>query len=322
MKHNFYEYISEYVKGQLPDELRQDFEAALAQDTELAADVALERELIEAMQESDVLDLRAKLQASASSSPDEPNSPTGPGLGSWIAGIVLIVALLVGGFFLFNTLMPKQNTSPNPETTPPAETTQPNSNVSPQPEIPSEQKNIESPIQPPVEQRPKPAEQGPTKPIAEEGSSVDAQNQNYLAMAQQRYEQQPYTITLRGEPATSTEERMLQAEQAYLRGDYPEVIELLQTPVEGYQSSSNKLKAHALFRTGQYAEAATAFESLRSGFYKYDAEWYLLLCQLAQLPAKEAAFRELLTNITENKGHAFHQKALELQDELGRYRSF
>lgn len=317
MKHNFYEYISEYVKGQLPEELRQDFEAALAQDAELAEDVALERELIEAMQESDILELRAKLKASAATAPDKPDQP-GPDVRNWIIWIVLILALLVGGFFLFNTFLPKQTTVPAPEMNSPGETTPAESEAAPPPATPKAPKSIQSPIQPPVEQGPSPTEQAPAAPIAEQTTPIPAQHNNYLAMAQQRYEQQPYTITLRGEPATSNEERMLKAEQAYLKGDYEAVADLLATPVEGYRSNSNKLKAHALFRTGKYAEAATSFETLRSGFYKYDAEWYLLLCQLAQLPASEAAFQQLLTSISENPSHAFHQKALELKKALGR----
>ncbi len=250
-----YDKIEAYLKGQLGEAERQAFEAQLAQDEDLAAEVDFLRDVMIASDpkwtaiESTMKDYFAEKK--------RPSPPEGRG-GVWKKFWWLIPVLILGGALYF--LRPQRT-----ETIPSAPA---------QPEVPAKPQ----PTPPPV----------PGKPIAKTPapSKTEVKETPYLALAKDIYKApKEFTFTRGKEEMPSTD-----------------------NPIA---------RAHALFQTGKYSQAAEAFQALTSNsIYGYDADWYLLLSYLAQLPEGQANFDSLFNKILVDVDHPFKERALDLQKHL------
>jgi tetratricopeptide (TPR) repeat protein len=250
-----YDKIEAYLKGQLGEAERQAFEAQLAQDEDLAAEVDFLRDVMMATDpkwtaiESTMKDYFAEKK--------RPSPPEGRG-GVWKKFWWLIPVLILGIALYF--WQPQQT-----EIAP---------SVPAQPDVPAKPE----PTPPPVPGKPIAKTPAPPKPEGKEPP--------YLALAKDLYKA-PKEFTF-----TRGKDEMPSAENPIAR-------------------------AHALFKIGQYEQAAEAFDALTSSFsYSYDAEWYLLLSYLAQLPETQFNFDTLMKKVLEDEAHPFREKALNLKDRM------
>lgn len=293
----YYDKIEDYIKGRLPEAERKAFESEMASNPDLAEEVALHEEMMQASGEPEIADFRKMMEGILAETP-QPRSSKWNKKQWWFIGLSLFLAVVAIGTWKLSDRFPPAKPVP--------------------PAAKSPEENTEPPVPPEVpiakgkEGKPEPPKQKPGK-----RASPEDMDSPYVAIATNLYNQQPYEIRLRNIASSSQEETLLQkAEQAYRDSSYVEVIQLLAKPVEGYASESFKLRAHTYFRTGQFARAAENFQPLRTGRYKYDAEWYLLLCYLAQLPATKLQFDELAEQIIKVETHSFRVKTLNLLETL------
>lgn len=306
-----YNQIEDYLKGRLTDKDLKAFEEALSSDQELSNAVALERDLIEATAETDILRLREQLRQNLQ------NKDTGGGQNYLKWGLLVVVGLLVILAAIF--LMPKAEVTdlPAPETTLPQNDGTPGY-------VPEDfdQSDEEADSDRPIamnEEDETSGWRGDDETLdfpdveTETPSEPEPDASQYLASASELYGELPYSITLRGNATSDEESQMLAAETAYRSGNFEEAILLLEDAPAQFASEAAKLRAHAQFQAGRMQDAIESFSGLRSGFYKNDAEWYLLLSHLAILPNEEAAFTELMQSIINNPNHPFQSKALQVQ---------
>lgn len=246
-----YDKIEAYLKGQLSEADRQAFEAEMAHDEDLAAEVDFLRDVRLATDprwtaiESAMKDYFAEKK--------RPSPPEGRG-GVWKKIWWLAPLLILAGTLY---IWWPQQTEIAPFVP-----------VNPEVEVPEKQE----PTPPPV----------PGKPIAK----TPAPPNPYLALAKELYK--------------------VPEELTFTRGNNEE------------PSTDNPIaQAHALFQAGKYRQAAETFNALTSSIsYGYDAEWYLLLSYLANLPETQTNFNAQMKKILEDDQHPFHQNALDLKKRL------
>ncbi|MBR9922892.1 MAG: hypothetical protein GYB31_18860 [Bacteroidetes bacterium] len=292
MKKDFYDSIEDYLLGRLSPNAKSDFEVALKNDRQLSEEVKLQRLILEATAEKEILELRKQMKKSF-----EENKPGKFSPGKiWILGGLLLVALLVWFLFPSNTATTENEVPPQieesedtPAFTPPA---------------------FEEPEKEPI------ARESETEPVKRDNLEAPKQEANYLAMAQSYYQSDKFApVISRGDSQGATDP-LAPAKEAYQSGDFESALKLLQDPPQGMESTFEKLRAHSLFQMGNYTQAAAAFEGLRNGFYRNDAEWYLFLCRLAQLPEKQEAFDSIKSAIMDNPDHPFREKATQVLSQL------
>lgn len=162
-------------------------------------------------------------------------------------------------------------------------------------------------------------------PVVLEKSDVDLPVQrpagrNYLALARQHY-QEPVLSTVRRAKSDTTKTPLILAREAYAAGNYKEALGLLEAVDSSRQQAADFLAANALYHLGKYAEAEKTFENLvTSGSlqYRYPSEWSLLVCRLAQLPARKPVFEKQLVNVLSRPDHPYFQQAKQLQNDLNK----
>lgn len=305
----FYEKIEDYIKGRLSEEEREAFDKEIASDPDLAEEVALHRDMIQATGEREILDFRSKMEKIGVQSLPPPSQNS-----AWkrwrITGFLTVVFLFAFGVvWWFNRASEAENPNEKPD-----QEEVPNQSAPPSAAPPT------IPIAEGDEKESKPVQSGDQPKSQKKKESVP--DPRFIAMANELYKQQPYEIILRNVPNAQGNVSLLQkAEEAYKNKNYPETINLLSKPVEGYVSESTKLRAHAYFRLGQFARAAEDFQSLTNGRYKYDAEWYLLLSYLPRLPETQKEVDALIGQITQVESHSFREKVLAVQGALASEKS-
>ncbi|MBK6620526.1 MAG: hypothetical protein IPG32_06495 [Saprospirales bacterium] len=306
----WHEKIEDYVKGRLPEAERHAFEIEMAFNSELAAEVARYKDINPPGREQEMMAFRTMMEGILGETPAQAPAPQGR-KPWWFFGILLFLLVCAIGIWQFSDLLfpvepePAEtkilNSTPATRT---ALTVEPEP-VEPEPVEPERAETEPVETETPQKQIPLPAE--PTVP------PPAASLPNYRAMAMELYNRQSYEVSLRDIAEPSEEETLLQkAEQAYRDSNFAEVIRLLAKPVAGYTVESAKLRAHAYFNSGKYNMAAVDFHSLRNSRYKYDAEWYMLLCYVSQLPETRAQFDALADQIIKVENHSFRKGTLEL----------
>ena len=143
---------------------------------------------------------------------------------------------------------------------------------------------------------------------------------NYLALAKQQYNE-PVLSTVRRAQTDSTQTPLILAREAYAAGNYAQALVLLNQVDSTRRQSADFLSANALFHLGKYREAETTFENLvktGSTQYRYSSEWSLLVCRLAQLPARKDAFEKQLEEIQKRPDHPYFLQAKNLQKDLNK----
>lgn len=88
------------------------------------------------------------------------------------------------------------------------------------------------------------------------------------------------------------------------------------SPAQELSPQGAMLEAERLFDDAQFAAAAEIYEreAARETLYTEQAEWNLLLCYLAT--DQEDAFDTLLTQLTAQQNHMFHERALALKEKI------
>jgi hypothetical protein len=286
------EQIEDYLKNRLSPEARQAFETRLANDPDLAEELALHRDLMAATPPKDVLELRHLMEAAYLQHIENQAKKSDSGWSfkinnrTRLAAAASVALVVTAGIWWWQRSPTPQFVEVPPiqiDTTKIAEKTTP----------------IDTPIEKP------PVEIPPSAPA-------------YAAAARSLYDQSPYTPgTLMGSE-TPDESLLQKATDAYAKNRFGEAVQLLDTLPTAGRTDALKLRAHARFRLGRYAQAAGDFEELTRSFsYRNDAEWHLLLCHAARLPKTKAAYEALLAKVSA-PGHPFEQKALELKKRLAR----
>jgi tetratricopeptide (TPR) repeat protein len=281
-KNTTHEKIDAYILNRLPPGERADFEKEIRADPDLSEEVNILRDAIKATGEEDIKAFRREMEAATADSGGHRGSFFLSMRWALAAAAVVVLALSVW-------LMTRQFSGPAPQL--------PIAKDQPQPP-----KQPTAPQKPPVISPP-PAEKAPQKI-------------EYLALAEELYVPYDASGLRSGEPEDSvTPSDFERAVEAYNNKDWKQVVRLLKSPTPDQLTESLKLRAHAYFQLGNFDKAAADFQQLaeKSLSYKYDAEWNLLLCYLARLPEKQAAFDQLRKRILENPEHPFYQRVREVE---------
>jgi len=313
-----YEKIEDYLQGRLPDADRRAFEVRMETDEELADEVALHREAMEASGDHEMIDFRAQLDAIAEEIESE-QGPSDDGNASswnWQKGLLglLVIAVLTATVWLAVPDPPVEaveNEMPPPsmqeDRAPPTEKTT-------APAFPGEE-----PSAPAIDRdRTLPIDSDPPPPIAK----VPEEEANpYLAMAVELYR----PATFDNVRQASEEEQVgvvAKAKEAYQKGAFQEAIDLLssvETDTPNYLEAK-KVLGHAYFRNEDYAAAGRAFQEVIDSGYPAFAEevaWERLLGYLALGETENDAFRKLIQEMIEDPEHPDHANAMALSRRLG-----
>lgn len=312
---DLYEKIEEYLLGRLPQEERTAFEAEIQSNPVLAEEVALQRDIIIATGEDDVLLLRKKIvdAIAASSAVSQTKGTPGGGLQDvtnseskpsfplrWL--LILGIVLVVGGmvwFFLISPNTNKQETDPD----------------NPQQEI------QETPGTPDAlpEQTPDPPREEEQK---QDIPTPQKQPEAFLmALANDFYQKDADLEGILMGEEISGDSQLDKALAAYRKKDWSSAATLLQRIEDPeVEIESRQLRADANFKLKQYSKAAGDFKWLSENISigKYQAEWNLLICYLAQGTGGSKNFDALLRKIKSIPQHPFAEKATELEHKMSR----
>lgn len=306
-----YDKIEAYLKGTLSDEEHTIVEKEIQNNPQAALELQLQQVELDAMEVLLERDLRGKVNQWFDE--DEPPSPPGsdappvppvlrPGR-LWIAallGAVVVLAAVVWRMDWFDS----GNPSPADETPPPAEQLPPPSGP-----IIAEQEETA-----PAE---RPQEIQEIRPVKDKSPA----NNGMIALAGSFYEELSFGNVRKGTTGADEEAPLTEAIKAYENKQYRQALNLLNAIPSGssYAVSALELKAHALYQLKSYTESAAAFaEVAATGLppYAERAQWNQLVGYVAQYPATKTSFDALLAELLEDKGHAYHGKAKELQAKL------
>lgn len=142
----------------------------------------------------------------------------------------------------------------------------------------------------------------------------------FLALARIELDE-PALRILRGSASDSVQSAFRLAEQAYARGEYRQALELLAQTDSSQRQMAAFLSAHTLFRLGRLGAAARQFKYLieiQSPQFRYDSEWGLAMCYIAQKKDRTTAFG-LLRQIADSPDHPYAERAMSLRTALYRH---
>ncbi|MCO6491484.1 MAG: hypothetical protein J5I98_23920 [Phaeodactylibacter sp.] len=303
-----YDAIIAFLRNELSEEESQAFARLLEQDENLRREVAMWKELIAAASPEEkeiIVPFREKVRKMVA----ESNEAARPSRKKDIRKWSWIFFVLASAGILWWVFAPGPD---EPVPAPPQLTGPDTLEVDPGAKEPERDTLSTSP--PPV------AGTEPAEPssggASPEGSSLPAPD--YLALAKEYYV--PYATANRS-PGQGPSTRLGRANEAYNQGKWEEAINHLnQDDPIPLSTEEKKLRAHAFFRSGQYERAMGDFKSLASGGrYKANAEWNLVLCQLAQAPGLPiSTFSRSLEEILSDPNHSFYRRAVELQGKLSK----
>lgn len=129
----------------------------------------------------------------------------------------------------------------------------------------------------------------------------------------------PVLPNLRRTSADSTAGVIRRAQQAYDAGNYPLTLDLLADVDSTRLQSAAFLKAHTLFHLERFAEAETQFTHLiewNSRQFRFQSEWGLLMCRLADFPRRKNEVRKQLNDLLARPEHPYFEQAKTLQQAL------
>lgn len=303
-----YDKIEAYLKGRLSEEERAAVEREIQTNPEAALEFQLQQVEMEAMEAMLERDLRGKihqwLEEDEPLPPPENDTPTPSNTSRpgrlWIAA--LLGAVVVLAIIIRQVIWPG-----HPDSTPPIKP------VTDSLEIPRDSVGKDSISIPPRDSTPLPPEIRPAPQSPPAGAM--------MAYAGKLYEDLDLDNTKKGAPMEEDEDPLSEAVNAYKKKQYRQALQLLNTVSEGssYATRALEMKAHALYHLKKYKESAAAFATVAATKYPQfveRAQWNQLVCYTAQYPATKAAFDELLAVLIADTGHAYHERALELQKRL------
>ncbi len=291
---SFLDKIDDYLSGKLPPDEAMALEQKSAVDPETAEAIEFMRLEREGME----LILEERLREKMGGWEEElPTPKTNLSRYGWVLGaaFALLIAVAVWRWAASD---PQTISAPDPAKTP--------ANTVPAPGQPDA----------PIAQQPD--NQIPTQ--APPGQKPSSKENRYLALAQASYQSPDFSnIRKGGADASGSPSLIEQAAAFYIQKKFALAAQTLDSIPPNQRTDALKIRAHAFFNLKNYNLAAVEFEDLTKtgGRYRNDAEWHLLLCYLALLPAEQARFDTLLRKIRDpQQSHPFADKATALQKVL------
>ncbi len=326
---HLFDKIETYLRGQLTPAEATAFEAEIAENPELAAQVKLhrlERRGQEWLVERDLLAKMNAWEREANSSGTTQSHATTELHVSfvrrwWAVGVAAALILGIFGWWLLQPQADIGGAPPivsAPKSKPPAATppkTTPRPSQKPPTSQPKEEEDarVAETLKPtPVIPTPKP-EAKPTAPTTKP-AVVD-----YPALAATYYREEDF-IQKSGNGAGDAP-GYGQALDSYKSGKYADAEKLLK-PILKLNPNALKTKellAHSLYKKKQYDAAIPYFRELANSKDKAIAErseWALALTVLQKMPAQKALLNRTLDKILAKPGHAFYGKASQLKNAL------
>lgn len=279
--------IRAYLKGQLEDTAVQDFERRLQTEANLPRTLALHRTEMAAAELLIAAEAREWFKTWQSEPPPVKKNTRNTIL-FWLLGGSLFLAVLLWLWPSF----PKQTPLP----TPPSEKAKP----------------LDLPT-------PKPAPEIAQPVTAPKLPAMPPPSPSYTALALRQLPDPVRTAFRRTKKDTLALSPLRRAQDAFVAGDYTETLVLLAQTDSAQTQSAHFLAAHALFRLKKFAEASKRFTSLieqNSQQYRFQSEWGVLMCRLADLPQGEKAFRQQLNSILDQPNHPYYNQTKRLRQKL------
>ncbi|MCB0607342.1 MAG: hypothetical protein KDC85_21240 [Saprospiraceae bacterium] len=313
-KDNYYNNIEDYILGRMPpDEIRR-FEEQIRKNPGLNEDVNLYRDIITATGKKNQWEFRNKLDRIY----NQDQKKTGSRRVVFFRRLLILPALLaILAIILILIFKPQQEPLKTEQNNPVIKEQQdPNAHTDKEKKIAAEQDL------PKIKDEQK---HNSNLPVPETAKTIRQEGINYTALAYSQYR----ALNTQGVNKSPQEQRdnLGKAWQAFAKskaGNKPDttmlnqVISLLDPPDSTNLFDCLKLRANAYFMTGNFEKAAQDFQSdiFTGTAYQYNAEWNLLLCQLALLPKNRDAFDRQLGKIINRNTHAFRQDAALLKEKL------
>lgn len=313
---HFYK-IETYLLAQMPPPETAAFEAEMAADPALAAEVwrqYKERQALEVLVERQ---LRADMNAWERAAPPGlvPVATGGrgwvrvPGVLRWAAAVLVLAA---AGWWIFQQQNPAETLDPAVVQTPPSSELQ---KPTPGNKPPARQPQTKTPS----ESTREPATVGTPERHTAAPSPSAPKPPDYAALADEFYRERDFFPAPSAAPPGATGyDRAL---RNFQDGRYTDVLPQLRP---GQTSASNNLNvkeltAHAQYKNRQYDAAAATFQEIVSSRrqpYADRAEWGLALTYLRQMPRRQALLSRTLDRILGKPNHAFYAKAKALRERL------
>ena len=304
---NLLDIIEDYLRGKLPAQEAADFERQIAADSALAETVDMMRVEQQAIELMFREELRAKLGDMEKVAPISELAAVQPQNRrmKWLLAALLAVLAAGGIWFIIRKV-------PQPAPVSPAEQPQPKSDA------------------PPVAKATEPA---PKTEAAPQGSPPE---NRYASLMTKFYDRESNNreleASVRGGDIRGQSPQTSNA-LAWMKSGKPEkaIPELLETtPSDGAieYEAARKLLAHAYFQNNRFADAAIVFRELaQKDEGRDEAQWYLLLCLVADYPSQKAKADALFDAILQQQfpdqptnNHPFLLQAIELKKAVANIR--
>ena len=308
---HLFDKIEAYLRGKMPPSDAAAFEADMAANPELAAEVQqhrIERQGQEWLVERDLLSKMNTWERDLA--PQAPMRVTF--VRRWWA--VGVAATLILGVFGWWLLQPQTDIGGPP---PIANAPQP------APQVKSPSKKTPRPAQRPPGSGTGTDSRDLTETATPQPAKPTPDNQqpavDFEALADTYYREADFMQQQSGSPADPS--GYGEALDSYKSGKYSDVEKLLSRSKKNDLNvlKNKELLAHSLYQRGRYAEATSYFRQLAGAKDKIlaeRAEWALALTLLHRMPAEKTALSSILNRIGSKQGHAFYDKAVELKKRL------
>jgi hypothetical protein len=176
---------------------------------------------------------------------------------------------------------------------------------------------VEKPLPPPqIPDTAQPEKREAADPAGKIPLSTPARNYRSLAA---QWLPEPMLSNLRQISSDSTGGAFRQAQETYRSGDYRKTLQLLAQADSTRWQSSAFLSAYALFHLNRFREAEARFAELvarDSRRFRYDSEWGVLMCRLAEFPGREKEVRQQLNQILDKPEHPYFDRGKLLEKAL------
>lgn len=180
----------------------------------------------------------------------------------------------------------------------------------------------QNPVRPEGGAPPPMVNQPESHPEKSHGTEIHDQKKHDNRMALNEAVQSPYgyydlssDYTKRGGPAQNAGAgEKVAALDCLKRSDYSGALGHL-SKLDSTDTMVRALRAHALFKSGRYNEAAVVFRSLaNSSTFGAEARWNVLMCYFAQYPAKKAEYERELEQLRQDSDYpSLRTRAIEWQ---------
>lgn len=319
-----FDRIEAYLLGEMPMEEAQAFEQELAENPELAKELAMHRLEHDAMEVLLEQDLREQVKlwdyptdaaAPGTQASNQPPAPEDPLRHArvvrlrWIAAVATLAATIAIGVIVNREEKPIVNINRDKPKKPEKPSKNGNDTLSPE-IIVDRQKNSN-----------KNNRQEQNKIEIPKLRDLDKQEAAIVAMATDQLKSDDPVIIGRGSVDTTAQNPLNPAKKAYQAKNYAEARTLLNAFKAGnaYYNLALEYKAYTWVQEKKYTQAAEVFLELKEkGIYPYNerAAYHLLLCRLTDYKNQQQAIDQLANEIMASPDHDYAGKTKALMTKL------